>query len=333
MGVATCVAVAAVAAGVIAGSMSDHSHMQSASGLDLSPETARENFAKKTIDDQFNDLKKMVGAGPGVDDVGAGYNATKDFAALLEQYSRDGGLPNQTDINRSNDTAGKLFQGQRNALKDSFTDQQTIAARQAAAMGCTINDPVLAAKLGQEQMRQSAQLDANQGSFAQQMALAAPGARLGFTAQRAGVLGGLATQAMANRQQLAAMGEAIQNNETNFRLATATHWGKSDTESGGGVKGAITGGIAALGAVYGMGGMMGGGAGGGGAMGAGGGGMGAAAGAGSNYWSQPNPYSFGGSGFSNVGGGMANQYSLSGPAVYGGGRSSPYGFGYGNRSF
>jgi hypothetical protein len=80
--------------------------------------------------------------------------------------------------------------------------------------------------------------------------------RLGFAQDRANVLGGLATQAMSNRQTLASMGQSIQQADQTWRLNTGTKWGTQNTESGGGAKGAISGGIAAGGAAMGlMGGM------------------------------------------------------------------------------
>jgi hypothetical protein len=111
-------------------------------------------------------------------------------------------------------------------------------------MGRSLNDPILAAKLAQEQTRQGAMLEANQGSFAQQFALAQPDRRLGYANQRANILGGLATQAMSNRQALAAMGEGILQREREFRLATANRSGTNTNTSGGGVAGGIGGALA-----------------------------------------------------------------------------------------
>lgn len=236
MAVLTSLAVGA-GLGALSGAMK--SEKKTSSGLDLAEEGELERMARLGQGTDYNALRGMVDAGPGQGDVSNAYGAQKDLAAMLKQYSEGGYLPSGADIATGQKYAGLLFQGQREAMNQAFNDQSTEANRQAALMGRSMNDPILRAKLAQEQNRQSAQLNANQGSFATQMALQQPGMRLGFAQDRTNVLSGLATQAMANRQALLSMGQSIQNSERNFRVQTATRWGKE--ESGGGLKGAISG--------------------------------------------------------------------------------------------
>jgi hypothetical protein len=143
--------------------------------------------------------------------------------------------------------AGSLFQAQRLGLQQSMQDQTVAANRQAALSGRSANDPVLRAKLAQEQMRQGSMLDAQQGAFGQQLAMALPGQRLQYAGQRANLAGGLATQAMQNRLTLASMGEGIMNMERDWRLKTARHFSTSEQSTGGGIGGAISGGLAGFG--------------------------------------------------------------------------------------
>jgi hypothetical protein len=126
-----------------------------------------------------------------------------------------------------------LFGARRTALGQSFEDQLMQSNRQAALMGRAQNDPILKAKLAQEQIRQQAMLDAEQGGLATQLAMQLPGQRLGFAQQRSQILGGLATQAMANRQALAALGSGIMNSERGFRLDTGLRFntGTANTQA------------------------------------------------------------------------------------------------------
>lgn len=100
-------------------------------------------------------------------------------------------------------------------------------------------------KLMQERTRQQQQLGAQMGSFQAQQAQAAPMQRLEFANQLSGVQGGLASQAMANRQALFGLGSQLKQQEQQFRLGTASR--TSSQTSGGGAAGAINGAIAGMG--------------------------------------------------------------------------------------
>lgn len=247
MAVATGTALAIggmAAAGAIAGSMKDKSG--TTSGLDAGQATGAERTGQYGMLDAYTQLQGMVKAGPGEADVKAGYGAQTDLAAMLDQYAKGGYNPSEGDISTANGQASALFGGQRVAMQQAFADQQTDFDRRAGLSGRNINDPIFMNKLAQEQTRQRALLEANQGSLAMQLAMQAPQQRLGYATQRTNLLGGLATQAMQNRQLIASMGEGIMNNERNFRLATAQRYGTQ--ESGGGLKGAISGFIGGAGA-------------------------------------------------------------------------------------
>jgi hypothetical protein len=259
-----------LAAGGVAGSKPDKSKSQYASYTDAGSATAAEQTGQNGMLDSYAKLMEMVNAGPGQQDVARSYSSSRDLASLLDDYSKGGYMPTSSDQSQAQSLAQGLFNPQRVAMQQAFQDQNTQYARQAALMGRSPTDPVLAAKLAQEQTRQSAMLDANQNSFAMQQAMNNPLQRLGFATDKNNILSGLATQAMANRQAIASMGEGIMNNERQFRLATATHYGNQQTESGGGFKGAFNGVMATAGTMASIGGMaMGmpsmGGAGGGGA--------------------------------------------------------------------
>lgn len=244
----------AAVAGAVAGSMKDKK--ESSSGINLAPANSTEDYGQGLMNKSAHELEGLVGAGPGKQDVTNATGSSRDLATLLDQYSKGGYLPNDQDVATGQKFAGQLFQGQRTALNQNFQDQTNNFNQQAALMGRDPNDPVFRNKLMQEQTRQTALLDANQGAFGTQMALDSPMQRLQFKQQQTQVLGGLASQALANRQALAAMGEGIMTGERNFRLQTGTKWGKE--ESGGGLKGGLTGMLAGAGAGFGMAGGFGG---------------------------------------------------------------------------
>lgn len=222
------------------------SKTETESKVNMAPASELEHLTGQGIRSDYAAMQGMVGAGAGQSDVAAGTASQRDLAALLQQYSQGGYLPSQADISSSNDLAAKLFGAQRLGMQQSFGDQLTQANQQAALMGRSGDDPILKAKLAQEQTRQASMLDAQQGSWAQQFALNQPMQRLGFAQDRAGILGGLATQAMANRQALLSLGQGINQMEFGNRLQAA---GKTTTQSyGGGLGGMFSGMIGGAGA-------------------------------------------------------------------------------------
>lgn len=139
-----------------------------------------------------------------------GSQASLDFANLLGDYSRGGFMPGEQDISQANDLASRLFQARRVAQTQAFSDQLTQANRQAALSGRGMNDPILRAKLAQEQTRQGELLNAEQGSFSAQFAQSLPFQRAQFAGQRADVLNQRGQQALGNQLQLAQLGSGLQ---------------------------------------------------------------------------------------------------------------------------
>lgn len=205
----------------------------------LAPESDLEKRAGAVSLQNLNDLQSMLAQGPGASDVQAGTDSQRSLAALLAQLQQTGGIPGQEDVNQANIFAGQVFQGQQNSLANAFNDQRVQASRAQARMGRGGFDPVLQNKLAQEQTRQQGQLAADQGSFAAQFAQQLPQQRLNFAQQHAGVMSGLASQAMANRQALFSMGQQLKSGEQNFRLGSATS--VSTTPQQGGFSGFLTG--------------------------------------------------------------------------------------------
>lgn len=160
-----------------------------------------------------------------------------------------GQMPNQNRIDQANQFATQMFAPQQEALNQAFEQQSITAAQRAAQLGRSSADPILAAKLAQEQIRMQRSFDAEKGAFAASEAVNAP-ARL-FQNQL-GALSGLSGQAIQNRQAVYSLGSDFANNLQQYRLATATRTGQSSgtqsMESGGGFKGAITGMLGGAGA-------------------------------------------------------------------------------------
>ncbi len=284
----TALAIGGMAAvGGIAGSLAKKTDQEQQSHIDAGSATNLEGQGAGLLSSGMSGFQSMVNAGPGAQDVTAGLDSSRSLADMLKAYSQQGGAnPNAQDISSSNQLASGMFQYQRTALGQNFDDQRVQASQQAALMGRSQNDPILRNKLAQEQTRQASLLDSQQGSWAQNYALQQPMQRLGFASQRNDVLGGLASQALANRQAMASMGAGVMGAERNFRVQTGTHYGSQTQSSGGGLQGGLMGALAGAGAgaslMTGFGGMSGGGA------------AGAAAPSMGSYFSNANPYSGGG---------------------------------------
>lgn len=205
----------------------------------LAPESELEKRGGAVALGQLNELEKLFGAGPGMQDVQAGLTSQRDLASMLSQFAQGGFMPGQQDISQANTLAQQLFQGQQVGLNQAFDTQRQQASRNAARMGRSAIDPVLQNQLMQGQARQQTQLNADIGSYATQYAQSLPQQRLGFAQQLAGVNQGLASQAMANRQALLGLGSQLRGQEQNFRAGTATT--TQSTSSGGGFMGGLTG--------------------------------------------------------------------------------------------
>jgi hypothetical protein len=216
------------------------------SWMELDPIGDQELRAQDISQDSLEKLYNLVGAGPGQESVVNAQGANSQLAEMLKQYAQGGFLPTEGDFNTANKFASQAFQGQQTALNQQFADQQTEAKRLAAQLNRPVNDPIIQAKLAQQQMQAQQQLSANQSSYATQFAQNLPSQRLGFQQDLASLQSNLATQAMANRQAILSMGSQIQAQGQNFRLNTAQRFGTSSSNesSGGGLGGAISGAMA-----------------------------------------------------------------------------------------
>ncbi|MCK5016132.1 MAG: hypothetical protein KAS32_03590 [Candidatus Peribacteraceae bacterium] len=242
----------------------------SAVGQDTSVETVQTPFEKRfeleragglerqgfgVAQQGLTGLEGLVGAGPGQQDVSAALTAQRGFAGQLGGLAETGLLPTGQDISRTAGLAGQLLRPEQVALQQAFGRQEIQAGRSAAALGRGVGDPILQAKLRTSQMEQQERLGARQTSLSTQLAMMQPEQRLALSRERAGVLGGLGTQAMQNRSFLTQLGQGIGEAERSFRERTATQTGfntqafqQTSTNALGAIGGGISGGLAGLGA-------------------------------------------------------------------------------------
>jgi hypothetical protein len=223
------------------------------SGIKLAPESDLERLASGQISGNFGDLIKMLSGGPGQGDVDASNASQQDFVKMMRGINASGGLPTDEDRRQANIFADDIFRPQTEALNQSFTQQNEGAARLAAKLNRPINDPIIQAKLRQEQMRQSSMLGAERASFTSQEARNSPFRRLSLQGQLADAQGSLASQAMSNRMQLLNLGNSLQSQERNFRIQTGERFtnGTQTQHSGGGLMGGLGAMTGAFGSVMG----------------------------------------------------------------------------------
>jgi hypothetical protein len=266
--------------GGAAGSMKDVTTAQgsSSSGVNLAPQTELDKYGGQLTDSSLRSLEGMVNAGPGLESIGQANAQYGTLASMLGDYSKNGGAPGQQDWLQANDFAKNQFAPQQMQIDQSFEAEQERAKQLAVQMGRSPNDPYIQAQLSKQKMQMQNMLGANQSAFVGQEARNGSMARLGYTSQLADLKGSLASQAMSNRQALLSLGSNVQQQERNWRYQISDKWGKQSQEqqSGGGMKGMLSGAMAGasmgMGMAGGMGGMAGAASAGGSA--AGGGGMG-----------------------------------------------------------
>lgn len=235
---------AGAALGAIAGGQRQNQSQEQA--VNVAPPSAFEQQLTAGTSKDYGALQGLVGAGAGVNDVAAGAQGQRDLAAMLRQYAAGGFMPGQQDIATAQQFAQTQYQPQQVALQQQQQQEQLKANQLAAQLGRPVNDPIIQAKLAQERAQSQERLRAAQGAFASQFALNLPQQRLGYTAQLADVQSSLASQAMQNRQALLSLGSQLRGQEQQFRLGTTSR--TATTSSGGGMAGAISGGLAGLGA-------------------------------------------------------------------------------------
>lgn len=188
----------------------------------------------------FGELQKLFGMGPGANEVQANTQYQNQFADQLQSVLQRMQNPSASDISQNFSQAQQLFAPQQVALNQQFQDQNTASNRLSARLGRAGNDPILRNKLAQEQTRQQSSLNANIGSYAQQLPQMQAQDLVNFGGQLSNLRQGLASQAFQNRQTLLGLGNQLTNAERQYRLQTARKSGSSyqhgDQLSGGGTK-------------------------------------------------------------------------------------------------
>lgn len=213
-------------------------------------------------DTALNSLNSASGyAGPS--DYSGSISGQQSLADLYSSMMQSGGTPTADDQSRANSFASSQFGQQRVGLQQEFLRQMQTANQQAALSGRSQNDPILRAKLGQQQQQQSAQLDAGQAGFASQYAQQLPMQRLGFAEGRANALTNIDQTNAASRQQsfsnyagLAGIAGGIDQSQWNQRFQQASAQFQSDAGQKNPfdiISGAATGGLFGAGLGYRMG--------------------------------------------------------------------------------
>ena len=88
----------------------------------MNPASNEETSYGNNIFGQFTALNDMTAAGPGQQDVTRSTNSSRDFATMLQDYSKTGGMPSQSDISSTQGVAQNLFAPQRVASDQAFQD-------------------------------------------------------------------------------------------------------------------------------------------------------------------------------------------------------------------
>lgn len=199
--------------------------------FNLGEEGTQESRARRAAEQGLAGMAGIAGA-PDFSRSAQGFG---DLASLYGQLGRTGNQPTGRDVSQARSYASSIFGQQRVGLQQSFLQQLQQANEQAALSGRSINDPILKARLGQEQMRQTALLDAGQAGFAAQYAQQLPGQRLGFAEGRVNALTAqedrlnmAQQQAFGNFGNLAQLGFGMQSGLMGNRLDIASAQFQSD---------------------------------------------------------------------------------------------------------
>ncbi len=189
------------------------------SGINVAPETGLEKQATNTLAGGLTGLEGIVNAGAGSQQVGAAVGAQQQYADLLGQLGQGNGLlqAQQAGIGGYTELGNQLYGG---LMRQQTAQAQQMAARQGRGM----NDLMMQNKLGQQR-------NDLVGSFAAQQAMAAPGQQAQYMGQRADVMQGLASQAMANRQALLSSGSSLRESDRSYRINTGEKYSNSSVTS------------------------------------------------------------------------------------------------------
>lgn len=219
------------------------------------------NWGQLGLDTQYGALQNygnLVQQGPGANSISGATQNSNQLANLFGQYAQTGGLPSQQNIEAAQGYAGNIFAPQQQALNQSFVQAGIDESRQAGMLGRPVNDPTLMAKLDIGKANAQQQLSAQQTAFGNQYANQLQQNQLQYAGGQNQILNGLASQAFANQTALLGMGNQVGGMGLNYQLQTATRTGGQQQSGGGGLGGALEGGLTGLGAGFGAARMMGG---------------------------------------------------------------------------
>lgn len=218
---------------------------RSTTKINLGPESELEKQVQAGATGQLKDIESLIKGGAGAEDVTAALGSQRGLATLIEQLQASGGMPSQVQTQQAQAFAQDVFAPEEQAVRSGFAEQEQATSQLAARLGRQVNDPVLRAKLAQEQTRQLGQVSARRTAFGAEQAMAAPQRQLALAESLANVRGGLASQALANRQTLFGLGQQALQAERQWRLNTASQ--TTTTGSSPGLLSAIGGVGAAIG--------------------------------------------------------------------------------------
>ena len=207
-------------------------------GIKKGPDLSIDPRSSQYANDALMRFQQYAAAGPGQQDVTAATEAGRSFASTLQGFANNGLF----NMQQGRALAEQQFAGQRTALGQTFQDQLAQANRQAAISGRGGNDPILKARLAVEQSRQSAQLNADQQAAAVGLGRQSSLDTIGLLGQRYGALQGLSQQAFGNQQNLFGMASQQRGQDLQQALGSAQY----EASRGGGLQGALTGGISGL---------------------------------------------------------------------------------------
>lgn len=122
-----------------------------------------------------------------------------NFRKVVNQYLKSGG-PSEQDISGAQRFTQDIFAPQQVAMRQAFEQQAQQNNRLATRLGRSADDPILAAKLAQEQTRQLQQLESQKTAFSAQNAEDRMGRQLSLSEL-------LRNQALQNRQMIAGFGQ------------------------------------------------------------------------------------------------------------------------------
>lgn len=198
---------------------------------------------------QFQDLQGLLTRG-GTEQAGGDIDAARQSQMDLLQALRGAqGGPTAQNVAQGQAFARDIFAPQQEALNQNFEQSETETARLAARLGRSVDDPILRAKLAQSQAQETRMLGAQQGALAAQSAQGFQNQALQMQNQIAQVRGGLATQALQNRQALMGMGQSLLQQERNFRLSAANRQTTGSSTQQGGFGDVLGAGLAGAGAI------------------------------------------------------------------------------------